>query len=417
MLRTFWSSAAPVRRNPHAVLAALVLYAFGLAYLSLAYSGRWACNEVPLFGARLLSYPRADILANVVAYVPFGAMLAHAAGDHRGWSRALGLAILAGAALSLGLELAQACLPGRTSSWADVAANVAGVALGALLALGWHRLMQDAGGAGPLSLLADAPVGPLALAALLAWVAYQTFPWSISVGLETLRRNVRLFELPLAGVRPMDALGLVRATVSWMSAALLLRAVSRPGTPVGLALLLLAALVFGVQLFLELPRLSGEALAGLLLALPVLLIADRPGLRPLQPRLLLVAILALTALHQLEPGAGGYHYRFSWLPAFGGGSPLWALQTGLFFFACALAYATATAWIRPERPRWAVVATGTVAWQLLFEVAQIWVPGRVPDTSTPLLLTAGWAIALVLVSTAASRRPVSSQSARPAAGG
>jgi VanZ family protein len=406
-----------VRRNPHAVLAALVLYALGLAYLSLAYSGRWSCNEVPLFGARLLSFPRADILANVVAYVPFGAMLAYAAADYRGRSRALGVAILVGAALSLGLELAQACLPGRTSSWADVAANATGVALGALLARGWHRLVQDAGGDGPLALVADAPVGPLALAALLAWVAYQTFPWSLSVRLETLRQNVRLVEPLLAGTPLLDPMNLARYTVSWVSAGLLLRAASRPATQVGSALLLVAALVLGVQLFLELPRLSEETPVALVLALPVLLIADRPALRPLQPRLLLAAILVLTALHQLQPGAGGYHYRFSWLPAFGGGSPLWALQTGLFFFACALAYATATAWMRPDRPRWAVVAAGTVAWQLLLEVAQIWVPGRVPDTSTPLLLAAGWAIALVLVSTAAGRRPATSRAARPAAEG
>lgn len=403
-----------MRRNPHAVPAALVLYALGLAYLSLAYSGRWACNEVPLFGPRLLSYPRADILANVVAYVPFGAMVAYAAADHRGWSRALGIAILFGAALSLGLELAQACLPGRTSSWADVASNLAGVALGALLALGWHRLVQDAGGAGPLGLLADAPVGPLALAALLAWVAHQTFPWSLSVRLETLRESVRLIEPLLAGAPVLDPMSLARCTVSWVSAGLLLRAVSRFGTPMGSALLLLAALTIGVQLFLELPRLSEETLIGLLLALPMLLIAERPALRSLQPRLLLVAILALTALHQLQPGAGGYHYRFSWLPMFGGGSPLWALQTGLFFFACALAYATATAWMRPERPRWAIVAAATVAWQLLLEVAQIWVPGRVPDTSTPLLLAAGWAIALVLVSTAAGRRATTPVAAGPA---
>jgi VanZ family protein len=406
-----------VRRQRHAVLAALVLYALGLAYLSLAYSGRWACTEVPLFGPRLLSYPRADILANVVAYVPFGAMLAYAAAGtaDSGWSRALVAALVVGAALSLGLELTQACLPGRTSSWADVAANLAGVAVGALLALVWHRLVQDAGGAGPFGLLADPPVGPLALAALLAWVAHQTFPWSLSIGLETFRQSVAIVEPLLAGAAELDPMTLARHTVSWLSAGLLLRAVSRPGTPVVPAMLLLAALTIGVQLFLELPRLSEESIVGLALALPVLLLLDRPPAHALHPQLLLAATLALTALHQLQPGPYAVYYRFSWLPVFGGGSPLGALQTGLFFFACALAYAVAAAWMRPERPRWAIIAALTVAWQLLLELAQTRVPGRVPDTSTPLLLAAGWAIALVLVSTAAGRRPTrTTTAARPA---
>ncbi len=197
---------------------------------------------------------------------------------------------------------------------------------------------------------------------------------------------------------------LARQTASWVSAGLLLRAVSRPGMPVAMAMLLLAALTVGVQLFLELPRLSEESLVGLALALPLLLVADRSALRELQPQFLLLATLALTALHQLQPGANGFYYRFSWLPVFGGGSPLGALQTGLFFFACALAYAVAAAWMRPQRPSWVTLAVATVAWQFLLELAQMRVPGRVPDTSTPLLLAAGWAIALVLVSTAAGRR-------------
>jgi VanZ family protein len=406
-----------VRRNRHVILIALVVYALGLAYLSLAYSGRWACTETPLFGPRLLSYPRADILANVVAYVPFGAMLAYAAATatDRGWLRSIGVALALGTALSLGLEVTQACLPGRTSSWADVAANAAGVAAGALLAGVWRRVVRDAGGAGPLGMLADPPVGPLALAALLVWLAHQTFPWSLSIRLETFRENVAYVEPLLAGAPALDPMTLARHSAIWMCGGLLLRAVSRPGTPVAMAMLLLAVLTVGVQLFLELPRLSAESLLGIALALPLLLVVDRRAPLALQPYLLLITTLMLTAVHQLQPGGHGFYYRFSWLPVFGGGSPLNALQTGLFFFACALAYATAAAWMRPERPRWMTLAVLTVAWQFLLELAQIRVPGRVPDTSTPLLLAAGWAIALVLVSTTAARRSAAtSPASRPA---
>ena len=83
-----------------AAIAAIV-YGAGLAYLSLARGGDWACGAVPLADFSPLSkVSRADLVVNVVAYVPFGATVAGA-----------GLSI---AWLSL-LEVAQLWVPGRTA--------------------------------------------------------------------------------------------------------------------------------------------------------------------------------------------------------------------------------------------------------------------------------------------------------------
>ena len=72
-----------------------------------------------------------DFVANVVLFLPLGAFLVL---DGNGWRRAA----LAGAALSLGIELLQwQAIPGRDASMGDLLANSLGAGMGAALAL--HR--------------------------------------------------------------------------------------------------------------------------------------------------------------------------------------------------------------------------------------------------------------------------------------
>ncbi|MGH7607378.1 MAG: VanZ family protein, partial [Gemmatimonadales bacterium] len=70
----------------------------------------------------------ADLLLNVILFLPFGAALARA-GQRVGRSSA------AAALLSLIIEVAQLYIPGRDTSLGDVAANTLGGTLGAILAL------------------------------------------------------------------------------------------------------------------------------------------------------------------------------------------------------------------------------------------------------------------------------------------
>ena len=79
-------------------------------------------------------YSRFDLAANIVAYAPFGFLLAL-------WFRrklpavvAVLLAVLAASLVSLGVEFAQVYLPGRVSSKVDLFANAAGSAIGAIAA-------------------------------------------------------------------------------------------------------------------------------------------------------------------------------------------------------------------------------------------------------------------------------------------
>ena len=79
-----------------------------------------------------------DIVLNLVGFVPFGFLtFIYYRGTSTGrWLRTLTVATLAGAALSLVIEVGQVWLPTRDSSLLDLALNTAGSGIGAVLA-GW----------------------------------------------------------------------------------------------------------------------------------------------------------------------------------------------------------------------------------------------------------------------------------------
>lgn len=78
------------------------------------------------FPAWLVGYRTLEFGANVVLFVPLGAILARWRRKGRWW-----LPLLAGATASGLVEAAQALLlPGRVAAWSDIAANTLGAVLG-----------------------------------------------------------------------------------------------------------------------------------------------------------------------------------------------------------------------------------------------------------------------------------------------
>lgn len=103
----------------------------------------WKASGLPAFDYLLAPWPRyfvaADLVFNILGYLPLGFMIAAAL--PQGWPAlrtVLGATLLA-ALLSLGLETAQNFLPSRVASNLDVGANIGGALLGAIAGVRWGR--------------------------------------------------------------------------------------------------------------------------------------------------------------------------------------------------------------------------------------------------------------------------------------
>lgn len=170
--------------------AAVVVYA---SWFPLT-GWRWPAGADVLTLLRL-PWPRGqtrfDMVANLLGYVPFGALLVlarsrFAAGGPRSLVRAVALA----AGLSYGLELVQALLPQRVPSLLDWMLNVAGAALGAAAGLWLERTgtlawLQRAGE----RWFAQRSRGGLTL--LLLWPLGLLFPTPVALGLGQVWERMR----------------------------------------------------------------------------------------------------------------------------------------------------------------------------------------------------------------------------------
>jgi VanZ family protein len=175
------------------------------------FSGwRWPAPTA-LWALLPLPWPRRnevfDIVANLLGYVPLGAllMLAQDPAEGRG-ARTLGRAVAAGVALSYVLEVVQGLLPQRVPSLLDWLLNSAGTALGAVLGL-W---LERTGTAGWLQRTGEhwfEQPSRSGLALLLLWPLGLLFPTPVALGVgqvwERMRDLVHDTFAGAAGIEPL----------------------------------------------------------------------------------------------------------------------------------------------------------------------------------------------------------------------
>lgn len=133
-------STGPVPPGPHgAPLARLALSIVVLlvVYASLYPFSGWANVGVPAFAYLRAPWPQywvgSEIIANVAAYLPVGALFVWAVYPACRGLLAVALAVACCGLLSGALEALQTYLPNRIASNVDLAANAAGALLGALI--------------------------------------------------------------------------------------------------------------------------------------------------------------------------------------------------------------------------------------------------------------------------------------------
>ena len=314
-----------------------------------------------------------DAIVNLALYAPFGAIcFLSMTPSRRPAARAAGT-LVAAALLAALVEMVQLFDAWRVCSLFDVVCDIAGAGIGILLASAFPLAISGAvrgaerSGAFRLS-------GAVAL--LYLWAGYELFPVFPATGLYALR--VKLAALAGAGAWTMR--DLVESFGGWLAAAALLESLAgRRAVGRWIALALLAV---PLKLIIVFRTATGSEAVGALLGVGAwILVRDRR--RPL----LLAGVLAMAALvaggllpfrlaEQAQP--------FTWIPFV----PL--LQTPwqgavLILLRKSFLYGSAVWLFRECGYGWPASAL-LVAVPLAFvEGIQIYLPGRTPESTDPIL--------------------------------
>jgi len=171
-------SRSPPSLLPHFLV---VLYGLAIVYASLQPFSPWITPPpgAPffLFAPWPPRWTRFDVIANAVAYAPFGFFVALVP-RRRPPAGRLAVAIAAGAAMSFAMETLQMFVPPRDANAIDLLANTAGAALGGLAAVALARSRAAKQGVRSFRDRWFVPgrTGDLGLALLAIWLAVQVNP-------------------------------------------------------------------------------------------------------------------------------------------------------------------------------------------------------------------------------------------------
>ncbi len=338
----------------------------------------------------------ADLVTNLLVYIPLGLLLMRALMRRRScpacrWF----LVVLAGSALSAGLEYLQAWLPGRTPSFLDLGLNALGTALGASLGI----LVDPAG---PVAARlrrwrhawfpAD-PAVDLGLAALALWALAQLSPLVPSLDLANLRQGIKPLWLTLQGDQPFTWLVFGADCAALLGLGLLYRLLQRLRHGAAPRFLSLVAAVLLLKILVVGRQLSAETVAAFgatVLLLPPLGRLNAPQARALGAVLLILAML----LEALAPGQGNTSGGFNWIPFRG---HLSNDLVGIMDILAGVWPIVALAALAQLPPRlgngWlAASGLGLASGLFFLEWLQRNIPGRSADITDVLVAVAAWAV-------------------------
>jgi VanZ family protein len=370
-------------------------------YGSLYPFSGWTTARVTLFAFLASPWPahlsRADVVTNVLAYIPLGLLLA------RWWRKggarlgAIVVPTLLGALLSLAMEFTQQFLPARVASVSDLLANALGSLVGALLAgvilpqsLPWAILMRRRNlwfGSGRLV--------DLGLVAIGLWALSQLTPLVPSLDLGNLRHGLAPIWQTLQHPERFNFTQWATYEFYVAGLALLALTLAAPGQRVfarffGFVACLLVLKIAIVTRQLSLEAVTG-ALAALVLALPF---------RSLRPATVAgvsaLFIVGGFTIAELASAPSGATQPFNWVPFVGQmENPLIGIASILedLWPAAALAYLARYAC--PAHLGRVVAAAGALALALLafgLEWYQQYLPGRYGDFTVVLLATGTWLV-------------------------
>jgi VanZ family protein len=207
---------------------------------------------------------RGDALANILLYLPLGFFLSLCLRRGPRHSGTLVLAIAISSLMSLSMELAQYYIPGRVTSFNDLATNTLGMVLGSFAAI-----VVGAGFRMPfIGDVADRPAPSLLV---LAWLAYRLYPYVPTIDLHKYWNALK----PIVLTPSLTGYDLCRQTAIWLTVyalieAIVLRRRSAVMAPLFAIVVLCAeVLIVGIVIRLADPVGAGLAFAVWLILLPL----------------------------------------------------------------------------------------------------------------------------------------------------
>lgn len=345
---------------------------FWIYILAVAYLCLYPWRFDPSLDKPLLIWPRSagraiilDAILNLALLVPLGVLGRFAYRGARGVFAVLGVATV----LTLSVEFVQTMLPGRTSSASDVLTNIVGAGLGLWIAPLFHRYLLAPG-----TVTAHRRWDVRAMVLLLCCAVGQCFPFIPSFRTPHLKAVIAA--LPDAAAFP----ALLTALVTGFLLTALLRQMCLPAMHPLAALgigagFLLARVLFPSSIYPGAVLLAG--VAGALLGAAV-------SARFLD-RALWLPLLVYLALRQLSPFA--FHAdaaSFFWWP-FQGLMELSRQAAVRILFEKTFIYGAVIFYLYRRLGLFAPSAVLCAVILALGELAQMWIPGRTPESLDPLL--------------------------------
>jgi VanZ family protein len=238
----------PSTLSRHLLLAYVLLIIYASLYPLSGWREPAGGALAFLFDPRPRYITAFDLGANVLGYLPFGLLCALTLYPRSPVGGAALVGLVAGGALSLGLETAQSYLPARVASNLDLLANTAGAAVGGIAGARLAPWLLDAGPLRRLRAVAFAPgaAADFGLMLLGLWLFAQLNPATLLFGTGDLRDLVAGVNQPY-GAELFVSIEAATAAANLCAVALLASAVALPGAPLRRLLLALLAAALVVK--------------------------------------------------------------------------------------------------------------------------------------------------------------------------
>jgi VanZ family protein len=324
-----------------------------------------------------------DIIVNISLYIPLG-FAGHLAFRQSRWPAfSIYAPVLLGLLLSTTMELTQLLVPTRDTSIADVVTNVIGSGIGVMLGLVFEAIVARNRWPSRTRNYRVADRGALILA--FCWAAWLLFPLFPALNSFELSRRLALFEHS----RLFDPVPLVSAAASWYAAGLLLTAAARV-PPAWLALTLL---VIPSQFLIADRQPLPSLLLGAIVGVVLFLARHRSGAPSKAEAWVFLAVIAVR-------GLAPFHFvaapaPFNWVPFVPMLSGDWQSLAGVLLEKT-FYYGTAIWLLRASGLKWMPSVIAVAAVLASIEIVQIHLPGRVPETTDPVLaILLGFVLAIL----------------------